>query len=504
MRMIMVFAVISIVLAVACQGNSLTSIYSENTSVVESPDLNNVPDSKQAAGIIELDNTCEDMVASDIYSENKSAIVWPALIYNADYATRYSVVDYADIAPDNAGCAYAVYNIPNFRAKNIEVYLQRISPDGKRLWGKKGLLLAVTGTLGLSSLHVFADKDNNVIATWGADAGCSNVARVSAQSKVLWRKNIEGYGFTDDGQGGLIYQTYNSPLSIGRIDNNGKLLWEKEGTGWGIVGDGSGGAYILSRDFVIHKIKPDGSVQQNTDDDFAYSQNDSFYSVGTYSGKEKYNPTTGWALCSDSFGGALAVCKLPDNRLGFERYVRVYVFHIDKDGHQLWVDNHKPLCLQTKADSEGCVAIASDNAGGAYVFWRDQTQVTNVQRVGSDGKLLWLKQISESKSSDFESCNAISDGNGGAIYSWCQPKEGWCLRERRINRDGVVGPEILISTGCLNLDRVITKADGTGGSLYAWGKGKAQWSIKSSWVQRVAEGKLAWGENGIQLDDWNK
>ncbi len=148
------------------------------------------------------------------------------------------------------------------------------------------------------------------------------------------------------------------------------------------------------------------------------------------------------------------------------------------------------------------IDAVSDNAGGAIVsLW--QNGVISLRRLGSDGKTIWTKQISHDSNS--VSFHKVSPNNSsGVVLFWAESKlqdesknylyaqsidvNGNCLWKS----DGV----LISSQTCYNVPYNIL-TDGCGGAFFSWIVIKDGYEIR---IQRVdASGNVLWGEDGKQI-----
>ena len=127
------------------------------------------------------------------------------------------------------------------------------------------------------------------------------------------------------------------------------------------------------------------------------------------------------SMISDGSNGAIIAWQ---NKKG------LYVQHIDSSGQALWQKGGS-LITDTKAMIDSYLLtptdfnMVSDGSGGAIIAWASEPANTNstanfapltiyVQRISSDGKLLWDK----SAISTGDNWEILSDGSGGVIIAW--------------------------------------------------------------------------------------
>ncbi len=205
-------------------------------------------------------------------------------------------------------------------------------------------------------------------------------------------------------------------------------------------------------------------------------------------------------IASDGAGGAIMAWQ--DNSTGaFDIYAR----KVNAAGVPQWTVNGVLLCNAT-GDQVNC-AIVSDGAGGAIVAWQDP-RVDNgdiyAQRVNASGVAQWT-------ANGVGICTAIfaqsyptitSDGAGGAIVTWQDGRTGvWSIYAQRINASGVVQWTANGVVLCTNLDThtPAIASDGANGAIITWqdGRGGTNYDI---YAQRInASGVVQWTANGVPV-----
>ncbi|MBN1594674.1 T9SS type A sorting domain-containing protein, partial [candidate division FCPU426 bacterium] len=127
----------------------------------------------------------------------------------------------------------------------------------------------------------------------------------------------------------------------------------------------------------------------------------------------------------DGSGGALLLWS--DDRNGANDY---FAQRVDSSGNTLFAGNG--VLVFTLTDVSGRVSMASDDAGGAYVFWSDDRGTGTgsdvyVQRLDGTGFLLFspssgMAVCNENYQQSFPSC--IPDHAGGACLAWMDGQRG--------------------------------------------------------------------------------
>lgn len=421
-------------------------------------------------------------------------------------ALEVGAVNLPDITLDKAGGAYAVYQVYLSQPEINQFYIQRISPEGARLWGERGVLIGeASGKLRSGGLRVLADDNGNAIAAW-----CDwwndvmYVTKVNPQGEILWQKEIEDLKYAShivsDGAGGIIYIVAETGMQ--RLDAEGNLVWDRPGflveeavADRKIVGDGAGGAFVIT----IEKSSEKSVRVQRIDGEgnCPWSQGD----VAVYSGSEEANA----CITADGTGGVFVIWseRDPDETKSLRELMSV--LRLSEDGEVIWQKRNLPGGLVGYD-----MFVVTDNDGNALVFWEYATGL-GAQKISPEGELLW-PGYNRYRLDGF-SYNVVASGDNGAIIGSCSMESvvdrGRSLRAQIIDGYGKPlfpeGEEVALSDdNIVHSWRFMMSADGEGGALFAWGSSENVYSIEHSSVQKIsAEGELLWGDSGIRLDDWN-
>jgi hypothetical protein len=152
-------------------------------------------------------------------------------------------------------------------------------------------------------------------------------------------------------------------------------------------------------------------------------------------------------------------------------------------------------------------SMCSDGSGGAIIAWLDWNLGdlgVYVQRINSNGNILW--QVNGIGISAIHSVDPmlVSDGTGGAIIVW---KTGTINNEdifaQRINGAGVVqwaanGVTLCNATNTQYHKSII--ADGAGGAIVTWSDDRAALSDPELYAQKInANGIIQWAVNGVKV-----
>lgn len=364
---------------------------------------------------------------------------------------------------------------------NIPVsHIARIDQEGKIRWqsevivfkhiisdGAGGAIIATDYSYDeRSSFIIKIDSDGNF--TWG-EKGVSIRSRDKYQSNTL--------RLVSDGDGGAIViweelQTEPGPephqpkttnrIFAQRINTQGDLPWGKDG--------------------VILYTTPEGVFSEEIE------------------------------AISDGSGSAIAVwMQVPEGKVeeGSPEalLMDLFVQKVDTSGNISWRPNGVPMEIVKAAGYTfpSIPVLVSDSSGGAIVIWRDMRQSTNggssiyAQKIGADGSQAWAPggmHVASAALNPFFSI--VSDSSGGAIFSYSA--QGG-LHVQKLNTDGkVVWKDNGVLVTDSDCDSHFLASDGQGGVIIAWGRGEAIFEAEKASIQRIdAAGRFLWGTEGIQL-----
>jgi hypothetical protein len=289
----------------------------------------------------------------------------------------------------------------DLRSSDPDVYAQRMSASGARLWGDGGAPVCIAAGL-QHAPYLIADGAGGAIMAWGDernDLGDIYAQRVNAAASPAWTLNGApvctatlrqgGGALVSDGLGGAIItwidgRTSNNPnqrnIYAQRVDSAGAPQWPANGvpvcTAFGEQGgpapvtDGAGGAVIAWHDFRAVNW-----------DIYAQRVNSAGAALWTANGVALCAaPNTQWfpGLVSDGAGGAVVMWA--DFRVSADDD-DIYAQRVSAAGSPMWLAEGVPVC--TAPYIQHAPAIISDGAGGAIIAWDDTRSWDGVQPLDS-------------------------------------------------------------------------------------------------------------------------
>jgi len=316
-----------------------------------------------------------------------------------------------------------------------------------------------------------ADGSGGVIVAWVDDRLSLNkdiyVQKLNAQGVPQW---------TTDGV-----------LICGATDNQFRL---------DICSDGAGGAIMAWSDYRNNTNFADIYVQR---------VNAAGAPVWTANGvqmvsdpQDQFEPK----ICADGSGGAI-VCWTDPRAGNYDIYAR----KINSAGVPQWAANGVALC--TQATDQRFPRIVSDNAGGAFVAWRDD-------RAGVGNRDIYARRVDsagtpQAAANGVAICAAtgnqdnhqlIADGSGGMIITWEDPRAGQTdIYAQKLNSASTaqwLANGYPICADLSNQTVPVLTTDGAGGAIIAWQDARA--TVSDIYARRMlANGQTSWSNNGVQI-----
>ncbi|MFN8239444.1 MAG: T9SS type A sorting domain-containing protein [Bacteroidales bacterium] len=396
------------------------------------------------------------------------------------------------IASDGNGGAIIVWWDNDLATNDYNIYAQRLNYAGVVQWNSRGIPVC-TNTAHQQNPDVTGDGNGNALITWFDQRNVKNevyVQILGANGQVKWTTDGVHVGktpdhyqqagpvVTSDGNGGAIVawedwrgDFYNPVRSIRaqRISANGTIMWgdggislnvTDGGSGPRIISDGNGGAIIAwdqwtgvypagSNDVFIQKVSPTGSLQWG----------EHGINLCDLSNMQRFP-----RLTSDGNGGAIVAWE--DNRNA--SYSTLYAQRINSSGVVQWAANG--IRLTNLASGQSNQVLLPDGNGGAFIAWEFASGVSVLQRIASDGTLLWDNSgvsFSDLRTSRYP--EMIHDNAGGIIITW---QDGsYDIMAQRVSSSGSVQWAARGVWICyVSMEQYSPKltTDGHGGAIIAW------------------------------------
>jgi hypothetical protein len=185
-----------------------------------------------------------------------------------------------------------------------------------------------------------------------------------------------------------------------------------------LEGNGQHGAFMVWKDARANNNNPDIYIQQVDDNGYPLWNPDGVVLCDDTSDQSTPN------LCTDLNGGVIVAWS--DRRNDGER--DIYAQRVNANGQALWTTNGVPIA--SKPIREHNEKIASDDNGGAYIFWEQYDSLLGYwdiwgQHIDANGQRLWdLNGIpavtlgSSTIAGDKLNVKLQKDGQGGVYVVW--------------------------------------------------------------------------------------
>jgi hypothetical protein len=410
----------------------------------------------------------------------------PAL---AEWSTNGSLVCGAALdqrAPvaitDGAGGAIIAWE--DRRSGGGDIYAQRVSATGWRLWGPNGVAIgAASGEQVAPS--IVSDQAGGAIVVWEDVRGNGDVyaQRVNGAGVVQWAADgvpvCAALGAQHnpiaaaDGAGGVLVtwwdqRSLTADVYAQRLDAAGAAQWRPDGVLLSnaagdqlnpvLVGDGAGGAIVAWFDERVHAQR--------------------INAVGTpLWGAPGLDLTTtveaqsGCTIVGDGAGGAIVTWT--DLRAQPDQ--DIYAQRLDGSGARLWGDSARIVCAAS--GFQFAPVTAADGAGGVIVAWRDLRGASAdiyAQRLGASGSAQWTADgvAACDAGGDQFSPALVTQTGGGAIVGWHDLRGASSdIYARGITSAGAPqwaagGAVVCDTTGDQQTPAIVP--DGAGGAILIW------------------------------------
>ena len=325
---------------------------------------------------------------------------------------------------------------------HYDIYAQRVNATGAVQWAVNGVNIC-NATGDQRGTQLTGDGQNGAIITWhdkrGGQYNDIYAQRVSAAGAVQWTANGTAISteannqrnpqLVGDGQGGAIITWIDTrrpddDIYAQRVNATGSVQWTANGikicyvTYWQsdpqLVSDGQGGAIItwcdnrvMVPDIYAQRVNATGTVQWTVNG----------VAICTASSDQRVPQLT-----DDGQGGAIITWC--DKRSGdWDIYAR----RVNATGAAQGTANG--IAISTAASDQRDPELVSDSQGGAIITWRD-TRSGNwdiyAQCVNGTVAVQWTANGTAicTAANDQISPELVSDGQGGAIITWYDERNG--------------------------------------------------------------------------------
>jgi len=358
----------------------------------------------------------------------------------------------------DSGDVIVAFEIAARDSANVDIGAQRVSRDGKLLWGDGGKPVLVADGAALQTSPAACDDGQGGAFVFyvhefvgGEHAGDKDIVmqHLDRNGRRLWSepKQVAGSKSVEtrplpvsDGQGGAVVvylwtgETGDSDLLAQRIGPDGRLLWNDGKTPLTVgasknlernacvVPDGQGGVFVFF-EWVGENGDIDISGQHvTTDGQFPWKTAQRALDIAASVQKESHP-----VAVSDGAGGAIVAFEVEFTSGENRGDIDIMAQRVSSGGTLLWGNAATPKVVGAATALERNPAAIADGAGGIMVaFEMEPVSGENkgdsdvlAQRLNADGQPQWeqgQRSVPVSSSTDLERWPAlVSDGAGGFI-----------------------------------------------------------------------------------------
>lgn len=388
----------------------------------------------------------------------------------ADRNLMFITVHGMDLATDTRDNALVSFRV-NDAEGTAQAWVQKVSPDGEKLWGDEGIVVSDSPENVLTA-RVVGTTDGGAVVLWQDNVSLF-LQKYDADGNALWGDEsievlkpgpfAEFYrfgvgGFEASGDGGVVISfksalgRFGNGLWAQKYDADGQPVWDPEhvrvfddsslggmpeGTAPEIVTDGEGGAVfcwrytfgVSSTDVRVQRVTADGTML------FA----DNGVPVSTDDTLDR-----GDATCSyDADTGDIYVGFMQRNA-GFTAH-GIAAQRFDAAGNRLWGDTGREI-LPMSPGSKGAVnTLPADN--GAIFAWglneRPAPMYLQASGLDANGEFAWDDQIISFKTAPSWISRPVAtiDADGRAYFAWPEyiSADDQDVMMQSINAEGRIG-----------------------------------------------------------------
>jgi hypothetical protein len=335
--------------------------------------------------------------------------------------TYQSTTDYG-FSVDAAGNVLLSFQCCTQQAADERVVVAKVAADGSLAWSGGRVAVSTAGE-GARVSYVAATSDGNAVVAWMNNSGAGRAQKLSADGEALWGATgttlpgpATGSKFVADviaGTGGDAIVSWSNQAGSTRIlraqklaSQDGAALWGNDGVRMAdsgnlqagyfpkMLSDGGGGLVYTYYDFI--GVQPFVRVQHVGADGTRLLGADGVVAT-TNTSRGHYQPMARY----DAAGGDIYVIWVDGQTITPNSYDGLYAQRIDAAGLRRWGEEGRELVPMT-ISTDGAQALSQLQAlpapGGFLAAWvagntSVTTNVIRVQRLDSDGNLVWRRPV---------------------------------------------------------------------------------------------------------------
>jgi len=305
----------------------------------------------------------------------------------------------------------------------------------------------------------------------------------------------------DDAGGAVVGWQQEAALYLQKISSDGKLVWEDGGGPVSAASDSQVFAGIIPGDAGVIVVWQDRQeiYAQRLDTSGSYL----WKADGVRVGRASENLERARAV-RDHQGGVVVIWQ-SSGAPGM-----LHAQRVDSQGNLLWREGGILVSERVMSGGEGAPRVIDDGEGGAVVVWGSPDGLY-VQRVGSEGQLLWSeKGVRLAATTSTPGQKTVTRGPEGFLIGWAEPPqptvdfpEHWALYVEKLDPMGMKLwekiPVFVSSAPDDNVHGIDLVDDGASGAIVTWQASKTARG-GNIWIQCLDEkGRAQWMENGVSV-----
>jgi hypothetical protein len=271
---------------------------------------------------------------------------------------------------------------------NDNIVINRIDANGNYPWGEKGVVLSRS----VNILQIASDGSGGAVLTWFS-TGRIYAQKINGEGELEWEDGVLLYTAPED--------TFTeSPQITGDGSGGAIVVWHQVPRGR--IEDSSPEAYMM--DILAQKVDAGGNV--------LWRENGLPLEINKAGGRA--NPIEPKPV-SDGAGGVIIVWRDMRNAAG--NTANLYAQRIGVNGNIMW----QPGGINVSVDAiNPNHMIVNDNSRAAFVsyFFSEPRKDLHVQKLAGDGKTLWAENGVQVNGGDYSGYSIAADGLGGLIIGW--------------------------------------------------------------------------------------
>ena len=430
---------LTFILTTTCfsQWNSNTSI---NTAVAiaakSQQNIHSISDTKNGGILVWDDNRNNTVSSTDVYAQRLKSDGTVKWLMNGLIVCDAAGIQKSNNITSGGVDGSTIITWEDMRAGNYDIYAQKIDSSGNILWGANGVVVC-NKTTTQKSPKIISDNAGGAIIVWEDSVNFYF---------DIYAQRINNLGVSQWASNGVAIcsapnQQQNATIDLDNL-GGGIVTWQDKRSS-------------TDYDIYAQQINSNGIIGWATDGVVICN------AINTQS-----NPR----IEPDGSNGAIIAWVDKRNAVDYDFYVQ----RVSSNGNMLWAANGATVC--SAANNQSSIDMKYLGTNGVLIAWKDDratknqiyTQLLNLSGVSQ----LLTNGVALSNGLKAQNANMVRDGNGGAILAWQDSTTtSWNIKSQKLNSAGVVqwiNGGVIVSDAVNNQVAVSQCTDGNGGAIYSW------------------------------------